>query len=60
MWLQHGGIQLHFNQQVNKVLKPLIQKLMDWKKTSVCLATNQFLLAGKHRGVGARAKTADI
>jgi len=60
MWLQHDSIQPHFHQQVNTVLKPLIRKLVDWKKTSVCLATSQFLLAGKHKGIGASAKTADI
>jgi len=60
MWLQHERIQPHFQQQVNTVLKPLIRKLLDWTKTSVCLATTQFLLAGKHKGVGESTKTADI
>lgn len=60
MWLQHDSIQPHFHQQVNIALKPLIKKLLDWKKTSVCLATTQFLFAGKHKGVGASAKTADV
>jgi hypothetical protein len=47
MWLHYDRIQPHFSQQVTRVLKRLIWKLLEWYRMSVCLATTKFPLVGK-------------